>query len=72
MRQLVDALTAGEEKRPPSRVGPHEQVDGDEVSGTALPKNAWTASPSRIQEPSGDDIAVPTSPRTTSWSLDAI
>lgn len=70
-RQLVDALSAVQEDEPPSRVDPHEDIDTDEVRGTAPPKNARTASPRRIQEPRGDDICSQVSPHDI-FGLDVI
>lgn len=53
--KLVDALETGEENQPPSGVGTHEDVDTDEVAGTAPPEKIRTTSPGRVEEPSGND-----------------
>lgn len=62
LQVAVDAVASDEENESLYQVGPCEVVDADEVSGTASPKNAWTASPTRIQESRGEDTRAQVSP----------
>lgn len=66
LRKVVDALAADEESGPLSRVGPREEIDAGDFQATAPPKNAWMASPRRIQEASGEDTRAQVYPHTSS------